>query len=738
MRLNQLIIVCLLGVLTACRPSAPFAVQWEFVDCDVEKEYTTVRISLTNTSRQTISGGTMDASGQFSPDWCILYSFAMLNPEPQDSVQMEEVLMQGTLRRLVPTALFQPMAPGEERSFVFYYNKRLIHRLCAMPEMFCYLPLQGRKTARPVTLPFSCMPFPEDNLAAWQVTKNSATKDSIPYASGENIYAYYQTIGDTITEGLHLLPLPKSIEYTEGGCDINNAIVVECQDMSLPPEGYRLQLDGATIQIVYADEAGRFYAQKTLQQIKDTHLGDVPNAIISDAPDYSYRGFLLDISRNFIPKQAILSIIETMSDMKLNRLQLHLTDDEAWRIEIPSYPELTKIGAVRRYSGTKANPFAETDAIYPQFADNWDNHGAPGSGYLSRKDYIEILRYAKQRHILVIPEIDMPGHMHAAKVAMYPRLSDSVMDSRQYMSPQKFSDCVMNVNSPFALEFAEHVVMDIVAMYEEAGCELPVFNIGGDEVPKGALTAEEHITFVDSVVSMLARHNMRPAGWEEMAGFCPSSTGMICYVWHHKPELLGQLVDSGYTIVISRNDRLYVNFAYANHEEEWGYGAARNISNEFRIFDWQPEDDLSVDKHDALNKQVIGTQAALWGESLRSVPQMETYIYPKLLAFAERAWNPRSRMTKAQLSETLYSYIMPAYVRANHPVHVPMPGIHVENNMVRLSTPAHGVEIRYTLDGGEPTAEATLYTEPFALTDSAKISAKAFYMGYESCTSKIY
>lgn len=717
---HWLLVVNLLlcSVLNATGPmQAPLKVDWRLTDADNNQKYTRVELTLTNISGDTVYGH----------DWCILYSLMSLHPTHQDSVQLEEEIVQGTLHRLSPTAFFESLPPGQSRVFpLTYYRVYIVHDSWR-PEMFAYLPLSGEKKAQPVAVPVTLQPLPEDCPQAWQFTRIMGN-DSIPYASGENLYRYYQAIGDTSTQGLHLLPMPKSIKYKRGSCPLLHACIQTKLDASLPDEGYRIQLNNKKISIRYADSAGLFYAGKTIQQLIHTGQTVVPNAIIEDAPEYHYRGFLLDIARNFLPKEQILSVLQTMSDLKLNRMQLHFTDDEAWRIEIPSFPKLTQFGAKRGYSGTKQDPFAETTGLYPQFGDAIDNQGAPGSGHLTREDFIEILRFAKARHIDIIPEVDMPGHMRAAKMALRPLLSDSAMDSRSYMSAQEFTDCVMNVTSPFALSFVEQVVEDIQSMYREADCELSVFNIGGDEVPKGALTREEHTAFTDSVAAMLQRHHLRPAGWEEIANYCPSSRQPLCVYWHHRPALLKQLMDSDYQIIIARNDRLYMDFAYANHEHEDGF---TRICNEFRIFNWYPEQDLEPDYAARLKDHVVGVQASLWGETLRSSCHAQTYIYPKILGFAERAWNPHSSLSLAQLSEHIYRYVLPYYVSLNYCVHVPMPSIHLETTgMVTMFTPAHAASIYYTLDGSEPTSSSLLYKDAFVLPkgfNPSLIRAKAFY-----------
>src|SRR5436189_1354279 len=253
------------------------------------------------------------------------------------------------------------------------------------------------------------------------------------------------------------------------------------------PEAYTLVVDSVQgVRIVGASPAGVFYGLQSLRSllpVPTPRAGLVLPAIrVVDAPRFGYRGFLLDVARNFHPKPAVLRTLDLLARYKLNVFHLHLTDDEGWRIELPSLPELTALGARRGHtldSGTH---------LPPAFGSGPDVDRPWGSGFYSRADYVDILRYAAARHIEVIPEIEMPGHARAAIKSMEAnqqyRLNDPD-DRSVYTSAQGYHDNVMNPAPESTYRFIERVVGELVALHREAGVPLRHIHMGGDEVPAG-------------------------------------------------------------------------------------------------------------------------------------------------------------------------------------------------------------------------------------------------------------
>ncbi len=715
MKTNSFLIIISLSLClctVSCTQTAPLSLHWEMGANDVEPGVCEMYLTLTNTSSHMLTG----------ENWVLYFNYMSLHPlnatdyTPlrEDAVvgELMETELQASYHSIVPTENFTPLQPDESRTYCLRYRGNVI-RQTSVPEGFFLV--YGQEN--PISIPCTYAPFTRQE----QMKRGVETWEKTPYADGEYVYTYNSLILNSSERNaervLPLLPQPKSVSYQEGICDITRAEVVVRTDANMVLEGYLIRLTPDTIYIEASDEAGVFYAKQTLAQLGES----VPCAVISDYPDLHHRGVMLDIVRNYYPADSICRVIDVMAQYKLNVLHLHLSDDEAWRLEIPGLPELTAVGAHRGYTTT------ESDCLLPMYCGGWDAQDMTSSanGYLTRTQYIDIIRYAAARQIRVIPEIDMPGHMRACKKAMHGLLTDSVLEQRTYLSAQNYTDNVIAVSIPYAVQFVEKVIDEIVAMHEEAGCPLTVFNIGGDEVPQGALTHEEHQAFINQVLAILQRHHLQPAGWEEIGHFCPPSTGAICYSWHNGEAKPLELAEAGYPVVLAAANHLYFDFAYCNHHEEKGLNWG-GYTDEYRAFDWQP----------LRHSNVIGMNAQLWSEVIRSFNQVEWQLYPKIFGLAERAWNNDSQLSVSQYNTLVYETCLPRLAKDGHNFHIQQPGIHikrmeeslqVEMNKVML----HG-EIWYRLDD----SEWQVYEHPFILPQGVKvIKSKILYLGKESNTT---
>jgi hexosaminidase len=312
-------------------------------------------------------------------------------------------------------------------------------------------------------------------------------------------------------------------------------------------------------------------------------------------------------------------------------------------------------------------------------------------------------------------------------------LTDSAFDARVYKSAQNYTDNVINVTKPYAVEFIDHVITEIVKMHEEANHPLTIFNIGGDEVPKGALTKEEHQAFIDQVLAILQRYNLQPMGWEEITHFCKPESRAICYSWLNSQTKPLEMAEAGYPVVLANANRLYFDFAYCNHHEEKGLNWG-GYTDEYRSFDWEP----------LIHPNVIGMNAQLWAEVLRSFSQVEWQIYPKLYGLAERAWNNRSTLTLGDYNRLVYEVFIPQLAASGRNFHIQQPGIcqrpvddpqlqldksHV---LIEMNKVMQGGELLYCLDDGGWRA----YTNTMAIPASTQVvKAKVRYQGQESNTT---
>ena len=461
-------------------------------------------------------------------------------------------------------------------------------------------------------------------------------------------------------------------------------------------EAYSLTVrNGGGIAIVGNSPAGVAYGLQTLRDLlplPGAATLALPEVSIVDAPRFPYRGFQLDVGRNFYTKETVFKWLDLMARYKLNKFHFHLTEDEGWRLEIAGLPELTSIGAVRGHS---AKPGVR---LQPAYGSGPDPKDMRGSGYYTRADYIDILRYAAARHIEVIPEIEMPGHARAAVQAMEARyhrlkaagdpdaakyLLNDFEDKSVYKSPQLYNDHVLNPGLESSFTFVQHVVNEVVALHREAGVPLHTIHMGGDELPNGAWeqspasrammakhqlesTADLWDYFYERVDGMLRKHGLYTSGWEELAArkttlhgknkLIPNprftQKGFSAWVWNNTEgaeDLAYRLANAGYDIVLAPVTKLYMDMAYNPNPEEpgmnWGDYVELETTYDFIPFDYlkNATDAARIGKDgltDYGKRRVRGLEATLFTETVRDPAGIDYLVMPRLLAVAERAWAP--------------------------------------------------------------------------------------------------
>ena len=681
------------------------SIHWEMGQNDVQPGICELYYTITNLSDEPIT----------NEGWTLYFNYMSLHPIYTEGDQILQTELQASYHSITPTADFQPLVPDSSRTFKLRFKGNAI-RQTSRPEGFFLVKGKCKngkvKGGKPISIPCTYAPFTRPE----QMKRGIVTWEKTPYADGPYVYDYVQNILSGEEKFVQpLLPQPKKMEYTDGVCEVAKAEIVVRTDANMVSEGYTMIITPTTITIEASDEAGIFYAKQTLKQWGEL----VPCGRVTDYPDLHHRGIMLDVVRNYYPVDSIYRILDIMAYHKLNVLHFHLSDDEAWRLEIPGLPQLTDIGSKRGYT------VDESECLLPMYCGGWDpNAPTTANGYITREKYIELLRYAGALHIRVIPEIDMPGHMRACKKAMGNLLTDSAFDARVYKSAQNYTDNVIDVTKPYAIEFIDHVVTEIVKMHEEAGHPLTIFNIGGDEVPKGALTKEEHQAFIDAVLEILKRNNLQPMGWEEIDHFCKPESGPICYAWLNSESKPMQLAEAGYQVVIATASHLYFDFAYCNHHEEKGLNWG-GYTDEYRSFDWEP----------LIHPNVIGMNAQLWGEVIRSFSQVEWQIYPKIYGLAERAWNNRSNLTLSEYNHLVYEEFLPQLAASGRNFHIQQPGIKLKNGKVVMNKVMQGGEILYCFNNGDWNK----YDNPIELpTDTKIVKAKIQYLGKESNTTWLW
>ena len=459
---------------------------------------------------------------------------------------------------------------------------------------------------------------------------------------------------------------------------------------------YQLNINENNIVISAQDDVGAFYGLQSLASLIQLNATVLPQIKVDDQPHYAYRGQHVDVGRNFHDKAFIFRLIEQMAAYKLNKLHIHLAEDEGWRLAIPGLPELTEIGSKRCMN------LSDQHCLQPQLG------GAQASerdGFYSVDDYQDILRYASQHHIQVIPSLDMPGHSRAAIKSMEARyntfmakgdevsatqyLLTDFSDKTRYSSIQNYHDNTLNVCMESTYTFIDKVLDELNIMHEQAGHPLTLYHIGADETAGAwldspacedliAAQGKEHLGahFIERVSAMVASKSIKVGAWndglkETRTANMPSDT--YSYIWGALPWGAHQQVSEqshrGWNIVLSIPDVLYFDFPYQIDPKERGYKWAsrrittRSIFNfmpdnlpihaEFRVDTlgkhYQIDDRLQKDENGkiihqplAKNFTVQGIQGQLWSETVRNEQQAEYMIYPRLLALAERAWHQAS------------------------------------------------------------------------------------------------
>lgn len=450
--------------------------------------------------------------------------------------------------------------------------------------------------------------------------------------------------------------------------------------------GYHLTIKPAGIEIVASDPEGAANGLASLTQLVDARR-TVPLVAIEDAPRFDFRGLHVDVARNFHSKAEILAILDQMAAYKLNRLHLHLADDEGWRVEIAGLPELTTIGSRRCHDLT------ERTCLLPQLGAGPDS-STPVNGFYSRADYIEIVRAAQARHIQVIPSFDMPGHSRAAIKAMEARaarlraegkpeaeasrylLSEAASKS-VYSSIQHYDDNTINVCLDSAYAFLGKVVDEMAALHAAAGQPLTRYHIGADETP-GAWSASPACAayearigikpadlgghFIEKVSALLAARGVVVAGWSDGMGHAKADR-MPAKVHSNSWGALGGegpasahlQANQGWEVVISTPEVMYFDSPQAADPKERGYDWPSRATDTRKVFDFMPENlpahaELWTDLHGRPQAskdehplepgvRFNGLQGQLWSETVRSDAQVDYMLYPRMLALAERAWH---------------------------------------------------------------------------------------------------
>jgi len=400
--------------------------------------------------------------------------------------------------------------------------------------------------------------------------------------------------------------------------DIRNYISFFIED-GLIEEAYRIEIRPDKIICAASDEAGIFYAMQSLIQLSEENNGTTTLKCvkINDFPAYSWRGFMLDASRHFIEKETIKQYLDIMAGLKMNRFHWHLTDEDGWRIEIKKYPLLTSVGAWGSWSDKKAEP-----------------------KFYTQKDIKEVVEYARQRNIMVIPEIDMPGHATAATKA-YPEISGG--------GEERWKGFTFHPAKEYTYEFLDNVLSEVAELFPS-----PYIHIGGDEVHYGNQSWKtdslmqnfikennlndevglEHY-FVRRICDIINNKGKIMMGWDEIIHTGVSPDKAIVMWWRHdKPELLTEALNKNFDVILTPRIPCYFDFVQDESHKigrRWG----KDFNQLEKVYTFPESIEPRIERK---KNRVLGLQGNVWSERIKDRKRLDFMLFPRILAIAEDGW----------------------------------------------------------------------------------------------------
>ena len=523
----------------------------------------------------------------------------------------------------------------------------------------------------------------------------------------------------------------------DGGAEaIANVVEIDTDSGNPHPEGYTMEITPERIRISSPHSGGLFYAVQTLKQLvfqaglhRQSAGGPrIPCMSVADYPAYPWRGFMLDVSRHFFSLEYLKKQVDLIASYKMNRMHLHLTDDQGWRIEIKKYPELTQQGAWRTLNRqdsfcivrAKENPDFMLD---PRFIVSHNGTTLYG-GYYTQDEIRELVRYARLRHVEIVPEIDMPGHMTAA-ISLFPQLSCT--GAAGWGDTFSYPLCPCNEAT---YGFLEDVLDEIADLFPS-----PYIHIGADEVEKDTWAGEacnrlmkennlqgpEQLQryFIERIRNYLSAKGKEIVAWDEAleGGISPEANIMFWRDW--KGEVAEQPVGNGNRIIFAPTHPHYLG------GRDSTLYASYHIGEKFNA--------IPAGKRNL----ILGAQACVWTEGTPSENRADYTLYPRLLALSEALWTPADKQnwnSFKRRTTTQFAYLDKANVKHTLPSYalIPLMSVNRDEKKIQLKLDSELVEpaIYYTTDGSEPTEQSYRYQEDgIPVYGGAEICAAIFDKG---------
>lgn len=463
----------------------------------------------------------------------------------------------------------------------------------------------------------SCTPEPSTDLTQTSFIPKPVSVEATgeKFVISENTTIYYQEDDEGLEQTARYLA-EKIKRITELTLQVSPAeelprkgIYLSLNDTidELENEGYNLNIGREIISIQAYAPAGCFYAIQTLQQtmpVKGNVMEpvEIPTGIVIDFPEHDYRGAMLDVARHFFSVEDVKRFINFLAAYKMNILHLHLSDDQGWRIEIKSWPKLTEIGGSTEVGGGEG-------------------------GFYTQEEYADIIQYARNRHITIVPEIDMPGHTNAA-LTSYPKLNCDGKATEMYTGTEVgFS--TLCTRKEITYEFVNDVIREISQLTPG-----PYFHIGGDETH--VTEQEDYIYFINRVQEIVVSHGKKVVGWDEIAHAELVDSAVVQF-WDNVENTL-MAVEQGAKVIMSPASRAYLDMKY-DSTTHLGLNWAGYVEVD-TAYSWNP-----VTLVPGITKEnILGLEAPLWTETITNMNEIEYMVFPRLPGFAEIGWTaPEAR-----------------------------------------------------------------------------------------------
>lgn len=512
-------------------------------------------------------------------------------------------------------------------------------------------------------------------------------------------------------------------------------------DKNLPEDAYEMQVSSGQIRVKASDSKGLFYGLQNLRLLlppaiesstaQDTVEWTVPEMTVKDAPRFGYRGFMLDVSRYFLPKEELLRMIDCMALLKLNRLHLHLTDDNGWRLEIKKYPKLTEVGAWK---------VDRQHLPFPERRNPKRGEPATVGGYYTQADMKEIIAYAADRQIEIIPEIDIPAHSNAA-LASYPEYACPVVKDFIGVIPGlggKNAEIIFCGGNEKTYEFLQDVLDEVIALFPSR-----YIHLGGDEATKTnwkkcplcqARIREEHLAdeealqgyFMGRMSDYVRSKGKEVMGWDELTNSKLPEDAIIFGLQGFGNAAL-KAAEQGHRFVMTPARVAYlIRYQGPQWFEPLTYFGNNTLKG---LFDYEPVQEGWKPEYEKL---LMGVQASMWTEFCNKPEDVFYLVFPRLAALAEIAWVPKNQKDWNVFLKGLDNYTahleQKDVVYARSMFNIQHRIIPNDNGALTLTLECErpDVDIHYTLDGTEPTATSPRYTQALTLKENVTVKAATF------------